>query len=50
MNQVLNDLPKELAYCTGEIFDNYIYDMKIMQEYANINRKAMMQVIIDGMG
>lgn len=49
-NQVLNDLPKELAYCTGEIFDNYIYDMKIMQEYANINRKAMMQVIIDGMG
>jgi tRNA-splicing ligase RtcB len=44
------DLPKELAYVSGELFDDYIHDMKIMQEYADINRKTMMQIIIEGMG
>ncbi|MBR2809221.1 MAG: RtcB family protein [Erysipelotrichaceae bacterium] len=43
------DLPKELAYVSGDLFDDYIHDMKIMQEYADINRKTMMQIIIEGM-
>ena len=47
--QRLNDIPKELSYCTGELFEDYIHDMKIMQEFADLNRKAMMQIIIDGM-
>lgn len=45
----LNNIPKDLAYCTGELFEDYIHDMKIMQHYANLNRKAMMQIIVDGM-
>lgn len=45
----LNDIPKELSYCTGSIFDDYIHDMKIMQHYADLNRKAMMKIIIEGM-
>ena len=45
----LNDIPKDLAYCTGKIFEDYIHDMKIMQHYADLNRKAMMQIIVDGM-
>ena len=44
-----NDIPKELAYCTGQVFEDYIHDMKIMQHYADLNRKAMMQTIIEGM-
>ena len=32
------------------LFDDYIHDMKIMQEFADINRKTMMQIIVEGMG
>ncbi len=43
-------VPKELAYTEGELFGRYIHDMKIIQEYAMLNRKAMMDEIIKGMG
>ncbi|MBQ1533585.1 MAG: RtcB family protein [Erysipelotrichaceae bacterium] len=45
-----NDIPKDLSYLTGDLFDDYIHDMKIMQEFADINRKTMMQIIVEGMG
>ena len=44
--QVITDIPKDLAYITGELFDDYINDMKITQHFAFINRKAMMSVIL----
>ena len=44
------DIPRELAYVRGSLFEDYIHDMKIMQEYADINRKTMMQIIVEGMG
>lgn len=40
---------KELAYLEGEDFKNYLHDMKIAQEYANISRKAMLYDIISNM-
>ena len=43
------DVPKHLAYTEGELFEQYIHDMKIVQEFAMFNRKAMMDEIIDGM-
>jgi RNA-splicing ligase RtcB len=43
------DIPRPLAYVEGELFDSYIHDMRIVQEYAELNRKAMMQVITRGM-
>ncbi len=43
-------VPKHLAYCEGELFLSYIHDMKIVQEFAMLNRKAMMDEIIKGMG
>lgn len=43
------DIPKELAYCEGDLFDQYIHDMKIVQQFAMLNRKAMMDEIIKGM-
>ena len=44
---VINDIPKDLAYVTDDLFDDYIHDMKIMQEFADINRKTMMEIIIN---
>ena len=47
--QVVTNIPKDLAYLSGEFFDDYINDMKIMQHFALLNRKAMMQVICIGL-
>ena len=44
------NVPKQMAYVKGELFDDYIHDMKIMQEFAMINRNTMMDIIIEGMG
>jgi len=45
--QVITDVPKELAYIDGELFDDYINDMKITQYFALANRQAMMSVILE---
>ena len=39
-------VPKNLAYVEGKAFDEYIYDMKIAQYYAMLNRRAMINVIL----
>lgn len=44
------DIPKDLAYVEGRLFDDYIYDMKLTQQFAMLNRKAMVDVIMTGMG
>ena len=31
-----------MAYVQGNLFEQYIHDMKIIQEFAMLNRKAMM--------
>lgn len=49
-NSKHTDIPKELSYVSGETFDRYIHDMKIVQQYAMINRKAMIDEILEGMG
>ena len=43
------DIPKALAYCEDELFDDYVYDMKIVQEFATWNRKAIADVILKEM-
>lgn len=42
--------PRELSYVQGKLFDDYIHDMKIVQKFAELNRKAMTEIIIEGMG
>ncbi|MCL2287514.1 MAG: RtcB family protein [Firmicutes bacterium] len=42
--------PKDLAYVTGPLFDDYIHDMKLTQYFATLNRRAMTEVILEGMG
>lgn len=43
------DIPRDLAYVEGQLFDEYIHDMKIIQHFAVLNRKAIMDVILSGM-
>ena len=39
-------VPYEVAWCEGQSFDDYIHDMKIMQEYAKLNRRIITEVIL----
>jgi len=43
------NIPKTLAYVSGDLFQQYIHDMKIVQRYAELNRQAMMDEIVKGM-
>ncbi len=38
-----------LAYLEKEEFENYIHDMKIIQEFASLNRKAIVEQIVASM-
>lgn len=45
-SQILTAIPKDLAYVKGDLFDDYLNDMGIMQHFAMLNRKAMVDVIL----
>lgn len=47
--KALNNTMRDLAYVSGELFGDYIHDMKIVQRFAELNRKAMIHEIIKGM-
>lgn len=47
--QIKTEIPKQLTYVSGRLMEDYIHDMKIVQRFAMLNRKAMMDVIIKGM-
>lgn len=46
----VKDVPKDLAYLTGKNMRNYLHDMKIIQEYAYLNRRTMADIIVEVMG
>jgi RNA-splicing ligase RtcB len=39
-------VPRDLAYVSGALFDDYIHDMRLTQRFAALNRKAMVEVIL----
>ena len=43
-------IPKQLAYVSGNLFADYIHDMRIVQKFAALNRRAMMDEIVSGLG
>jgi len=47
--QSATPVPKDLAYVSGTLFDDYIHDMKLIQRFAVLNRKAMVDTILVGM-
>ncbi|MCL2164214.1 MAG: RtcB family protein [Oscillospiraceae bacterium] len=47
--QTAISVPGDLAYVEGSLFDDYMHDMKIVQRFAALNRKAIMDVMLIGM-
>jgi RNA-splicing ligase RtcB len=44
------NIPKDLCYLTGKYRDDYLYDMSICQEFAQMNRNYIAFAITDAMG
>ena len=44
-----SEIPRDMAYVSGLLFDDYIHDMCITQHFAMLNRKAMADEIIRNM-
>ena len=44
------DIPEKFAYVEGQNLKDYIHDMRIVQRYAALNRRAMIQMILEEMG
>ena len=55
INQELKKLPRQsgspdpLAYLEGQSFEDYIHDMSLCQRFAELNRRAMVRIITDGL-
>ena len=43
------NVPKHLAYVEGKLFDDYLHDMNLAQEYAKLNRQTIADIIISKM-
>ena len=41
--------PYELAWTSGELLEDYLHDMRIVQRFAALNRQAMVDEIVKGM-
>lgn len=41
--------PYEMTCLEGRLMEDYLHDLKIMQEFARINREAMVETIVKGM-
>lgn len=48
-SQVKGEIQKPLAYVEGQLFEDYLHDMKLVQRFALLNRKAIMAELIRGM-
>lgn len=40
------DIPMKLAYVSGQLFEDYIHDMEIVQRFAQLSRQAMMDTLL----
>ena len=44
------DIPMSLAYVSGQLFEDYIHDMTIVQRFSQLNRQAMMDTMLGELG
>ena len=44
------NIPKDLCYLTGKYREQYLHDMRICQEYADVNRLTIARLILDNYG
>jgi len=42
-------VPYEMTYLTGQLMEDYIHDLQVVQEYAELNRTAMLSEMAKGM-
>lgn len=42
-------LPRDLAYVSGKMKEDYLHDMQLIQRFAALNRKAIVDEIVKGM-
>lgn len=45
----VSEIPRALAYVKGRLFNDYIHDMRLVQQFAVLNRQAMMDEIVRGL-
>ncbi|NMD37645.1 MAG: RtcB family protein [Christensenellaceae bacterium] len=43
-------VPKDLTYVEGQLMADYLHDMEIIQNFAKLNRQAMVDILLKGMG
>lgn len=43
------DIPYEFSYCEGDLLNDYLHDIGIVQEFASLNRKIMVNIILKKM-
>ena len=46
LNNVSADVPKDMCWLEGQSRSNYLHDMKLCQEYAQLNRKTIAELIL----
>ena len=44
------DIPNELAYLAGAEMNGYLRDMEVADEFAELNRRTMIEIIFGGLG
>lgn len=42
-------VPYELTYLEGELMEQYLHDVQIVQEYASLNRRIILEELVKGM-
>ena len=42
-------IPKHLSYVEGDLFDSYIHDVRLAQQYAKLNRTTIIELIVNAM-
>jgi RNA-splicing ligase RtcB len=47
--QGVTDIPYEMTYLSGELMEDYLHDLSIVQDYADLNRRVIASEIIKGM-
>lgn len=43
------EVPYELTYLEGKLMEDYLHDLMVVQEFAKLNRAAMLDVLVKGM-
>lgn len=49
LHPVFESIPDESCWCEGQLLENYLHDMQIVQQYADMNRRVIADIILHKM-